>query len=308
MDVMPKAVADRLNAQRAAIHARAAVPQTLIDSLIQNLPSRRDVRPFNEPYPRLRDAWCRISLEHGGEYLSAVNKAMMVELALSLPMRLTGTKLPRSVLDSYPAAYGRMLDYIEDPSSPYDWSTDAFIKDLRLFSGVSVPAKTRIVDLNGHVGRRLSLEYWRRKPSLRALPHFSLKHGLTPWFCFHIDERSMAGFAHLSDFNEAAWDACYRVIADLLETQPRTLGLVGSSWFFDPAMEQVSPYLTFLRERPLERGAFVVRQEASAYAMHAATTASAKRRKLVEMGRYVPCNYALVWPRQALLAWARTPA
>lgn len=303
-DILTQPLIARLHAVRNEIRSRTTVPDQLVADLIHLIPPRSAIHQFGAFGPRLTKAWCSLSLVHGGEYLWAVNKVMMIELALTLPERIKELGLPRSVLACYPAACKRMLDYIEEPNSPYEGGGDAFVKDLRLFSGLSVPAGTRIVDLNGHVGRRAALAYLRREPSLKVLPHLSPTHGLKPWATFHIDLRSMAGLGHLTDFNEAAWDCCYRIMADLLKSQPDLLGLVGTSWFFDPALKEFGPYLTYLHERPVERGAFLLRQQTTPYAIESATQASAKRRKLVEEGKYKPCLYTLIWPRKALIGWA----
>jgi len=302
--ILTPPVIARLQAVRDGIRAHTTIPDQLVADLIRLIPPLSTIHQFGVFGPRLSKAWCSLSLIHGGQYLWTVNKLMMVELALTLPDRIRSLKLPPSVLACYPTAYKRMLDYIEEPSSPYERGADAFVKDLRLFSGLAVPAGTRIVDLNGHVGRRAAMTYLRREPSLNALTHLSPTHGLKPWATFHIDLRSMAGLGHLTDFNEASWDCCYRIMADLLRSQPRLLGLVGTSWFFDPALKEFGPYLSFLHERPVERGAILVRQRTTDYAIEAATQASAKRRKLVEQGKYKPCLYTLIWPRKALLEWA----
>ncbi|MBX9633812.1 MAG: hypothetical protein K2X44_02425 [Magnetospirillum sp.] len=259
-DILPPALAARLAAARASIRSRQPIDDGLVAGLIGMLPDRKIITTFGQFGPHLTQAWARIAMEHGSEHLMAVNRAMVIELALTLPHRIRDLALPPSVLAGYPAAYARMLNYLEDPAAPYDSAIDPFVKDLRLFSGISVPAGSRIVDLNGHVGRRLSLHYWQQQPSLGALRGISLRHGLTPWLCVHIDPRSMAGLGHLTDFNEASWDSCYRVIADVLAWDSRLLGLVGTSWFFDPALEEFSPYMAYLYRRPVERGAILIRQ------------------------------------------------
>jgi hypothetical protein len=92
--------------------------------------------------------------------------------------------------------------------------------------------------------------------------------------------------------------------------------MVGTSWFYDPQLAYVSPHLSYLRLRPMERGATIVRNGSSDYAISCATAKSrsgcedrvarlvaSTRRKLYEQGKYVPVAYSLLWPREALLGW-----
>ena len=46
----------------------------------------------------------------------------------------------------------------------------------------------------------------------------------------HTDSRNTG------DFNPGRWNNCYHCIADLMKLQPRTVGLFGTSWFYDPAL------------------------------------------------------------------------
>jgi hypothetical protein len=119
-----------------------------------------------------------------------------------------------------------------------------------------------------------------------------------PWFRIHTESR------YLNDFNEAGWDACYMRIVALLRAHSEVLGMAGTSWFYDPQLDAVSPRLTYLRLRPLERGVSILRSGTSAFDIASATAKSSSRRRLYEEGKYIPVSYNLLWPREALLAWA----
>ncbi len=80
--------------------------------------------------------------------------------------------------------------------------------------------------------------------------------------------------------------------------------MVGTSWFYDPALPAISPRLAYLQQRPLEAGAFLVRHGRGAIYTERATLTSETRRKLYEEGKYLPVCFSLVWPRDALIAWA----
>ena len=92
--------------------------------------------------------------------------------------------------------------------------------------------------------------------------------------------------------------------ASLLRGHPNVLGMAGTSWFYDPQLDAISPNLSYLRMRPVERGAVLVRQRTSEFDIISATTKSGTRQRLYEEGRYLPVPHSIIWPRDALIAWA----
>jgi len=93
-----------------------------------------------------------------------------------------------------------------------------------------------------------------------------------------------------------------RNIADCLKLNPQVRGLIASSWWYDPALETVSPGLAYLRRGFVERGAFLFRYGPPAND-HAIAN-SPQRTKLVEEGKYSPMTYTIVWPRGMMIRWA----
>ena len=67
--------------------------------------------------------------------------------------------------------------------------------------------------------------------------------------------REPLGPAARREFTPDAYDRCYLRMAQLLEFNPLIRGVMSSSWWFDPALEQISPDLVFLRRVPEENGA-----------------------------------------------------
>jgi hypothetical protein len=237
------------------------------------------------------------------ETLLSINKFIVADLALRLPQTLAERDLPEEVLALYPTATERILAYLRDVADPqYRYPHDSFSKDLRLASGFSVPCGAQDVDLRSIIGYRASSRYLLSNPSLRHIGSVLRSGQIVPWFRIHTDSR------YLDDFNEPGWDACYRRIAALLRRHPEVFGMAGTSWFFDPQLEQVSPRLSYLRSRPVERGAYVVRNGTKAFDIQSATAKSESRRRLYEAGKYIPVSYTVLWPREKLLTWAQTPS
>jgi hypothetical protein len=183
---------------------------------------------------------------------------------------------------------------IDEPSL----QDDAFLKDLSICLLLSFPCVAQVVEQIGGIPRRaltsggpgqaLRLGAYLVRTGLQAGPYLEI-HTHTPM---------------LDGFNEAGWERCYELVAELLALRPDCPGMVGGSWFYDPALADISPRLAYLADTPIGGGAFRVRLGASAVDAELATATSASRRALVEAGKYVPTKWLLVWPRKALLAWA----
>ena len=124
--------------------------------------------------------------------------------------------------------------------------------------------------------------------------------GRGPLFRMHLDSR------HLEEFNLLGRNQCFARIAELLEAMPGVRGLVGTSWFYDPQLERISPHLHYLRKVPMDGGAFLRIDGPGEIHTQRATARSETRRRLYEEGKYSPVCATVVWPRKDLLAWSRT--
>lgn len=110
----------------------------------------------------------------------------------------------------------------------------------------------------------------------------------------------------LDAFNEEGWSECYLGCTELYPLHPEVLGMYGSSWFYDPALETISPRLAYLRKVPEKAGAelFFVEEGKSARSNSLAT--SPTRRKLYEEGKYSPKSYMLAWGKNDQIEWAKS--
>ncbi len=229
----------------------------------------------------------------------AINRLLVIELILGLPERIANRQLPDSILALYSAAMVRLLAYLRNADDPeYYYPNECFVKDLRFASGFTVPCGAQIVDLRSVIGYRASAGWLLRQPSARHIGIVLRARQLVPWFRIHTESR------YLDDFNETGWNACYLRIAALLQLHPEVLGMAGTSWFYDPQLDSISPRLRYLRRCPVEHGASVFRSGTSDFDIRSATAKSDTRRRLYEAGKYTPAAYTLLWPRKSLLDWA----
>ncbi len=107
-------------------------------------------------------------------------------------------------------------------------------------------------------------------------------------------------------FGEEGRDECYRCCAELYALHPEVRGMIAGSWFYDPALEQVSPRLVYLRRVPLAGGAWLLFVNDGPDARANALATSPTRRRLFEEGKYLPKNYMIVWSKARQQAWARS--
>jgi hypothetical protein len=91
----------------------------------------------------------------------------------------------------------------------------------------------------------------------------------------------------------------------MLRANPAVRGVVGKSWWFDPAIADISPEIAFLRADPEAGGArFMPLYAPNPYLKTEPFAGSPKRKALHEAGRYQPRSFMMYWSRGRLLRWA----
>lgn len=210
--------------------------------------------------------------------------------------RFERSRLPPEFALHYADCFHRIMDGIEDRSFPGDLRADLFQKDLALTRLVLIPAVAQL--LYPRAGVPL-------KPLLRWGPggwlHVWGRCGArAPFVEIHTHD-PMAG----DYFNAEGWEETYRLTASLLRAFPELRGLAGFSWFYDPALEQLSPRLAYLRHSPVSRGARLMPMEADEDSARLATATSPSRRAAFEAGSYRPRRYGLIWSRADMLGHYR---
>lgn len=124
----------------------------------------------------------------------------------------------------------------------------------------------------------------------RPLFNIHLRHGIKPW-------------TFLLVYSQEAQRQLYLSIAESLHLNADIKGLIATSWWYDPALETLSPHMAFLRKTMQENGAYLFRYREQAG--HSLVN-SPLRQALFAQGKYRPCSYTVVWPRSQILSWADT--
>ena len=224
-------------------------------------------------------------------------RALIAHWALEMPGRITAADLPQASLELYPEWIGRLADFLTAAADPYD--RDFWAKDVRISLVLSVPgARTQMIDLSSPMGPGQVLRHAREGWGWSVIPSYLAAQSWKPWLEVHTESRE------LSDFNEAGWDRAWATAAEICKRRPQMAGMLGSSWFYDPPLEQISPRLAYLRVNPLKHGAFLLHQGPGEIHTQRAATSSPTRAALIEKGEYTARSWIVAWPRAALIRWA----
>jgi hypothetical protein len=225
---------------------------------------------------------------------------LLADFIAQSPERLRDFPSPESVIPHTAHELSRILADIEtQPEEARNLTSDPFLKDLSLSRLDSFPCVAQIVEKRSGIPRRIAArEFLRAFRQLLRLG-VSSRFRYAPFFEIHTHTPMLGGFT------PEGWDQCYLLVADLLVQYPDYHALVGGSWFYDPLLDGISPRLAYLRKTPVDGGAFLIRAGSTNSDIVNATATSETRRKLYEEGKYHPTGWLMIWPREALLAWAR---
>jgi hypothetical protein len=128
---------------------------------------------------------------------------------------------------------------------------------------------------------------------------FTKLGGLAPVFFSHLNPRRKS-----RSLSEQEANRSYYLMAKAIELQPRVKGFAACSWFRSPAVHRVSPHLTWVSDVFLRNGGLVVqggRADPECGVFHR----SVARKRLYEQGRFAPTVGLVLWPRAAMIEWAR---
>lgn len=239
-----------------------------------------------------------IRTQMGEESLQDYHRLLLLHLILRAPERLEQMRLTDELRERTERNLARIAATIEsDPEAAfYTYSEDRFRKELAVCRLALIPAGAQKIHLDRLPLRTLALHAPRG--TLRLVAELG---GVQPCYQMHTDSYDPELMA---DFNPEGWSRFYQRTARLMELFPRVKCVFGSSWFFDPELEAISPRLTYLRTLVTENGGHLLNIGASSDDLANATETSKTRRRLVEEGRYTPTGYLVSWPRKPLLDWA----
>jgi hypothetical protein len=200
-----------------------------------------------------------------------------------------------SIVEQYHNTFNRLLATCETGEGWHEDDSEIYWKDLAMSQRLLFPAGSQIVSSNCGFDFTQGLN-----PNFKTLQYLWLnlrQGGCKGYYRIHTHT------PNLTSFNPQGWESCYLRIAQMLKLNPQIKGVFGTSWFFDPKLMNISPRLMYLQNIPLQHGAhcFHVGEDKSGNAIHTSQT----RRDLYYQGKYTPQTYLLIWPRAAIIKWAK---
>jgi hypothetical protein len=269
------------------------------DKILSNISQYAGMADFRTPVKKVEAVFLKKTTHHSQDDQVILKRSLVAKLALHLPALVEKMNLPASILALYPDAFGRVADFLKSAGDdPYDSTGEFFCKDVRFVLGLSIPCGVLAIDMTSDITLPSVILSLFRSRKVDGIIRYVLAGGNGSWFRGHVDSRYMTGF------NEIGNDNFYLRVAELLERQKDIRGYVGTSWYFDPQLLEISPRLTYLQERPRAGGAFFLRHGTEQSDITMAIKTSETRRRLYREGKYIPICYSMLWPRQELIAWA----
>lgn len=213
------------------------------------------------------------------------------------------TKYPEKIRNLIERDLSKIIHKIDRYSKctgHYLYENDKFYKDLAICQVKMIPLGAEKVSI-GRLSRVFPFKGGIKQFLLGAkIVSFNMK-GFEPVFHIHMDTKDTD---LLKEFNPQGWYNFYLLLAELLKMDKNIKGATGTSWFFDPALKNISPELNYLREITLQCGARIFYMDQNDSAISKATFMSKKRLEMYKNGSYIPTNYITVIPRKKLLQWA----
>ena len=244
-------------------------------------------------YNRVPDAAAALAAEVPEDLRSAWLCALLLWHIGRFDQAFADSGLPGEFALHYADGFHRMLDQVEKDASFADLARDSFLKDLWLARGVMIPAFAQLWWPHSGISAAVVL---RAGPAATARVFLGCG-GRRPFLEGHTHDPMAKAY-----WNEKGWGEALRLAALALPALPAARGVFGSAWFYDPAIMQLSPRISFTQDLQLGRGAWRIRVGSNPDAIANATATSAERRNRFRNGSYLPTDYAMIWSRARLLA------
>ena len=224
------------------------------DKYIGYLATYPQVGSYRHVSREVRDFCNDIIKYTNDETLELYHKLILVILIRRTQDKLENKKLPQDIKMLCSTNFEKILRNIEfnvNPYGFYQYQNDKFCKALAVCNLRMIPVGAQKIHLDGLPRRFLFKNGWRQL--VKGIIFVSLELGGFKYFYqMHTDSNDPDLMA---DFNFKGWSLFYKRVAELLKKNDKIKGVFGSSWFFDPQLEKISPRLVYLRKIVTKNGA-----------------------------------------------------
>jgi hypothetical protein len=178
-----------------------------------------------------------------------------------------------------------------------------FQKDLGLARLAMLPADARVLDVHGKVPRRPLVS---RFPASLPFARLVLRiGGFGPIFSSHMHQAMLEDWGVGDDRKASVFFENLSVVEQYFALMPGIRGHAVASWTLDPALDKVSPHLTYASRIPALYGARLIDLGTDATTIEFALAKSRTRRRLYEEGKYMPRTFFRLWAREDLCRCAQ---
>lgn len=254
-------------------------------------------RAYNHVPDNIEHLWSSLAGEFGKEGLDAFQKTTMLRLMERFEARSVGKRYCENIRKRFCISFDRILKSMENKNfKRYSTINDILIKDLAICRQHVFPGGGgRIVEPRA----RLSMSLAFRGGLVQALKFAGRIHKIRGGYPFYSHHTHLS---ELKEFNPKGYREMNINLAEMLKLNPDIIGIHCGSWLYDPALETISPELSYLRRLPQDNGALVLFYTID---VNAGALAKSKHRKnLYEQKKYLPKSYHIIWLRKDVLKWA----
>jgi len=228
----------------------------------------------------------------------AFERLLLLRSAVRSLPRITSLPVDDDVKRLFCEAY----EYVASPphGASFDVTRGSFVAHCKLASLRRFPAGQFHWEISG-IPRSWVLKVKGRE-RLTLLRWIATKlKGFGPVFFSHLNANRKNRYV----ITERESNRSYYRMAKSLRLQPDVRALVTSSWFNSPDTFRVSPHLGWMNRTFADNGALIVTMGA-AEPDCGVLARSPERKKAYSEGTFAPTLGLVIWPRDAMLAWAET--
>lgn len=285
---------EKLNSVTEALHrAHPGLADAIARSTFENFEtasrSESAVFKYNDPPAPARALLAALAEEQRAPWLCA----LMLWHIGRFEQAFASSRLDPEFSLHYVDAFHRILAQIEEDVSFADIGSDSFLKDLWLVRVVMIPAFAQVWWPHSGLSAKAVLG---RGPAAASYV-FIRCGGRSPFLEGHTHDPVAKAY-----WNEPGWREALRLAALALPALPQSRGAFGTAWFYDPALKEVTPRLSFAQDLQVGKGACRLRIGSNEAAIANATATSSERRNRYRDGSYLPTDYAIVWSRRDIAA------
>jgi hypothetical protein len=279
-----------------------------LSQVFDSLPAQQAIArlvavPSDQGYPQLKPVlaalWQAVVAQTDEDTALGYGLTLLLTLCESAPERWQSVRLPQALWGDFADSFHRQIDAIvRGGSSSWRMISDGFAKDVAIALFRLFPLGGQLVEPHSGLSRQAPLRDSLGK-GMGHLAFLTRCGGFKPYLEMHTHD----GMRHF--FTADGWHYCYRQCQHVLAAFPDHKGVIGGSWFFDPALATASPNLSFVREVSLAWGGRLLLWGATPEMTANALLMSPARQAAFDAGTYSPKSYFMIVPRASIMAKAK---